>query len=405
MGPLIDVCIPTYEPNPEFLRETLDALLAQTEKRWTCLIHDDASTIDVKALVSPYLRDPRFRFARSPKRLGIGGNWNASLGEARRAEPGAPYLQFLFQDDLWHPTYLERAVSILEENPDVGFVASGHRYVCDEPLETAHGYERLYELRKQMLTGGRHNGPMFLQWWLKRGLQPNFIGEPCFVMMRRTLMEDVGLFSEELRQVLDVEYWVRLLLEADWYYIADDLGEFRVHRKAASYTHFLEGADVQEHFTFLEHLRTLFPKGSSEWSSLDASLDQRFADVICHTVNRLLRLHRVGRGAKPMLRYLRGNPRPAFRGLKRYVVQASERWWRKGWAACSMLVHGQSAHAQYPLGGVAALPEAAQGIVTARESGGYGAEVRRGWVHRLRLPIGRFRRLGRGDPRVALRSS
>src|SRR3989344_4074088 len=77
--PLITILIPTYEPNPHFLREALDGLKRQTETRWKAVIHDDASDISVEQIVAPYLRAARFSFVRSRARLGIGGNWNACL--------------------------------------------------------------------------------------------------------------------------------------------------------------------------------------------------------------------------------------------------------------------------------------------------------------------------------------
>ncbi|MBI2117824.1 glycosyltransferase [Candidatus Peregrinibacteria bacterium] len=325
----IAVLLPTYEPYPPFLTETLDSLLRQTEQRWSCLIHDDASTVDVRAIVEPYLSAPRITFARNPRRLGIGGNWNACLGEARRAKPDIPFIQFLFQDDLWHPRYLERSCAVLQEHPDIGFVASAHVYHVMGRMETAEGYRRLEEEKKSRLAPGRHDGIVFLRNWLWRGLEQNIIGEPSFVMMRRSLVEEVGPFFQDLHQLLDVEYWVRALLKAHWYYLPEELGIFRVHRKGASYLHFLRGEQMGEHLHLLERLRSILPVGTSEREQLESSLDERFSVIIKHVVNRCIRRQSIGTGAWPVLRHFQKHPAAACRGMRLYAAQASKRWYKK----------------------------------------------------------------------------
>ncbi len=323
MAPLIDVLLPTYEPDPSLLRETLDALCCQTERRWRCLIYDDASRIDVRAIISPYLVDARFRFLRSARRRGIGGNWNACLLHAQ-----APYVQFLFQDDLWSPTYLERTSQILLAEPDIGFVAANHTYLCDKGLEMAQGYDRLQQM-KASLHAGRTHGPTFLTQWFQKGCDPNVIGEPSFVLLRRSLTESVGPFSTQLHQLLDVQYWVRLLLKTDWFFIADDLGIFRVHRKGASYLHHQAGDHFEESMRFFASLHSVFPPHSEEWRLIDQHIHQRFVDVISHVINRWLRLRKIGKGAVPILHYLLVYPRTLSHGCCRYLRQAILRWYRK----------------------------------------------------------------------------
>jgi len=335
----IAVLLPTYEPYPPFLTEALDSLLRQTEQRWSCLIHDDASSADVLAIVAPYLQDSRVTFSRNAERRGIGGNWNACLRQipgpgtrhTRSPQPPIPShcIQFLFQDDLWYPRYLERSLAVLEENPDVGFVASAHTYRSDEPVEMMEGYRRLEEEKKLSLAPGRHYGREFLYSWLKKGLEQNVIGEPSFVMMRRSLVEKVGMFAENLRQLLDAEYWIRCLLRTDWYYIGEELGAFRVHRESASYRHFCEEKQIDEYMRLFERFQKMFPTGARERMYFTCSLDRRFAEIVGHVVNRLMRGRGIGGGAVPVLRHFRRNPRSAWRGVRRYAVEASRRWWGK----------------------------------------------------------------------------
>ncbi|MBI1813057.1 glycosyltransferase [Candidatus Peregrinibacteria bacterium] len=223
----VSILIPTYEPNPEHLRAALESIVVQTFRDWSVLIHDDASRADVRAIIEPFLTDSRFHFSRNPQRLGIGGNWNACLKEAK-----GEYVQFLFQDDLWEPQYLERSVDVLNRESTVGFVAANHVYSME-----GSGNEKLYDevtAARHELTPGRQDRIAFLRSWMERGLRPNIIGEPSFVMLRRSLMEKVGFFNTSMRQGLDFEYWMRCLLQADWHYLSEHLGTFRVHAGGAS---------------------------------------------------------------------------------------------------------------------------------------------------------------------------
>ena len=247
--PFISILLPTYEPNPTHLREALHRLVAQTEKRWTLCIRDDASTVDVRSMLEPYLQDPRVRFERGEKRLGIGGNWNACLGIAEGA-----YVQYLFQDDLWEPTYLERAAAMLEQNPTAPFVAVGHRYVFEGEGADRDGYDEVLRARKDTLTPGIHEGKAFVLSWLERGLRPNLIGEPSFVMMRKEATTKAGPFLEDMPQFLDVEYWTRLLLLGDLAVITDDLGTFRVHPKGASAQNQREGKGLFDRLRCIERV-------------------------------------------------------------------------------------------------------------------------------------------------------
>lgn len=221
--------MPTYEPKPLHLKEAVESVLAQTEKNWVLFIHDDSSTEDVADILKPYLSDPRITFKRGEKNLGIGGNWNHCLSNAN-----GTYIQYLFQDDVWKPEYLAKAVAALESTPKAGFASVGHTYAFEGPSDTKPLYDALLDLKKHELTPGWHDGREMLQWWMDRGIHPNVIGEPSFVMMRATTVMAAGTFLEDMPQFLDVEYWTRLLRISDWMNVTEDHGSFRVHPSAAS---------------------------------------------------------------------------------------------------------------------------------------------------------------------------
>ena len=241
-------------------------MLAQTEDRWTLLIHDDASDTDVQAQIALALQDSRIQFKRSSKRRGIGGNWNAALKNAAHT----PYIQFLFQDDAWSPDYLERSLHILEQHPDIGFTVADHIYTFEGMDESQPFYEALRRERLAAVSPGKHAGEEFLRAWLARGLHPNLIGEPSFVMLRKNLMDRLSPFREDMPQFLDVEYWMRCLLHANWHFLKENLGAFRVHQAGASAQNQETGSGIFDRFRCFQELIQNLPEGELKREAITA---------------------------------------------------------------------------------------------------------------------------------------
>lgn len=257
MPTIIDVLLPTYNPHPSHLVAAINAVLKQTYPHFQLLIHDDASSkADTESIVRPYLADSRITFKRSPKNLGIGGNWNACWRYTKN-----PIVQYMFQDDLWEPKYLETALRVLEEQPDIGLVAIEHEYKIEGRAASAPLYQDLAAFKHGFLAKQKYCGREFLQQWLELGLHPNLIGEPSFVMLRRSVMEQVGTFLEDMPQNLDSEYWMRCLLTTNWYYLRQSLGAFRVHDAGTSAVNQREGKGLFDRFRCFENLLALLPAG------------------------------------------------------------------------------------------------------------------------------------------------
>ncbi|MBU0766788.1 glycosyltransferase [Patescibacteria group bacterium] len=265
--PRVDVLIPTFRPTPQHIKEALDGLFAQSFQNWRALIHDDASDTDIESVIEPYLKDPRITFVKSDERLGIGGNWNTCFKKT-----SLPIVAYLFQDDVWNSNYLETAVQILNENPSVGLVSMNHTYKLEKGIKAPEDYTVLQEIKKQCFTSGFHEGEKYLNEWIANGLWPNLIGEPDFVVMKRTDMDRAGLFKETMPQLLDAEYWVRMLLETDLYYYPKNSGSFRVHPTAASAQNRKRGKALFDRFITLDDLITKMPRGPQRKAALRAQV-------------------------------------------------------------------------------------------------------------------------------------
>jgi glycosyltransferase involved in cell wall biosynthesis len=290
----VDVLLPTYNPDRELLRVAIRSLQAQTYPHWQLFIHHDPSDAElasggepaVSAVVKEFLNDERITFQKSPKRLGIGANWNACFKATKN-----PIVAYLFQDDFWAPEYLERAVKVLEENDAVGLVSMHHDYKIEGEIVTENEYVELNAWKKKNLSEGIHPGKEFLKEWISKGLRPNVIGEPCFVVMRRYLMEEVGPFNEEMPQSLDVEYWVRMIRITDWYYEPNVSGFFRVHPQAATAHNRREGKGLFDRVKILEMLIGQLPAG--EMRTLAARSRRRQIGRVIARMTKFVILHPI----------------------------------------------------------------------------------------------------------------
>ena len=291
--------------------------MLQSFRHWELFIHDDASKADVRAMVEPYLHDARVTFARSPRRLGIGGNWNACL-----ALGNGEYVQYLFQDDVWEPAYLQRTVETLEADKTLGFVAANHEYRLEGKSDGRDArYHAITAVKKKHLQSGRQDSTAFLRWWLGRGLRPNVIGEPSFVLLRRSLMEKLGPFREDLPQALDTEYWVRAMLRAPWWYIADELGAFRVHDSAASAVNEAEGRGLFDRLSLFDLLLRELPRGE-----LRGAAEQSLRDQLAVMTGKFMTRAKTGKkvsggGSQAFIRIALRHPLLLAGGMQKYFQQ------------------------------------------------------------------------------------
>ncbi len=104
-GPLVAICMATFEPPTDLFERQVDSIRAQTHANWVCLVSDDGSSPARFADMQRILEgDPRFVLSRAPRRLGYYHNFERALS---MTPPSAAYATFADQDDAWHPDKLQ----------------------------------------------------------------------------------------------------------------------------------------------------------------------------------------------------------------------------------------------------------------------------------------------------------
>jgi glycosyltransferase involved in cell wall biosynthesis len=188
-APFVSVLMPVYNPG-RFLVEAVDSVLAQTYPAFELVVIDDASSDGSFEQLSAYaVRDSRVRVFRQPENRGIVAARNRAFREARA---DSRYFAILDSDDVAVPERLERQVAFLETHPDHALVG-GHTLIIDEQSRQVgiRRYPVDYAQICSVLT--RYNP----------------IAQPA-VMLRRSMLESVGQYSQEYPRCQDYELWLRL---------------------------------------------------------------------------------------------------------------------------------------------------------------------------------------------------
>ena len=191
--PRISVLMPTYN-GKAFIQDAVESVLAQRLTDWELLISDDGSKDGTREFLRE-LQDPRIRVVEQPTNLGIFGNLNYLLRQAK-----APVAKILCQDDILLPNCLERVESFMEAHP-----------TCAVSRCLQSGHEEWVALRK------RHQ----LEITLPEFLQPkaallafatfgNIVGNLCKATCRPAMVLEAGGFDQSYPYAGDYEGWSRI---------------------------------------------------------------------------------------------------------------------------------------------------------------------------------------------------
>jgi glycosyltransferase involved in cell wall biosynthesis len=213
----VSICLPVYN-GERYLGEAIDSVLNQTLTDFELIIVDDVSTDGSVAVAEKYAaQDSRIRLLRNSQNLGLFQNYNRCLEEAR-----GTYIKPFAQDDVLDPTMLEDMLAVFEENRNVGLISTGKRWLGEngETLKTFHPFP------KTTIVSGRE----VIRYNLIQ--LTNWVGEPSTVMFRAGL-RGTG-FDTKLFHYGDIDYWFRIIENADYCYLDKILCGFRRHSGSAT---------------------------------------------------------------------------------------------------------------------------------------------------------------------------
>jgi len=201
--PVVSICITTYN-RASFVRHCVESVLRQTFRRTEVIVVDDGSTDQTRQVLESFGSAIRVFYNEGNK--GIGFSKNRAL---LMSSPGARYVGILDSDDYFHASFVERCVSYLENNPEVGLVYT------DDVLVDSSGRE---------MTRQRAVDPWSTESWLRTR---NLRGDTW--LARRDLIMQTKLHDLALDLDVDYDLFYQLLKITTFGHVPEFLVYIRQH--------------------------------------------------------------------------------------------------------------------------------------------------------------------------------
>jgi len=216
----IDVVVPCYNYG-RFLDECVGSLLEQSVRDLRVLVIDDASTDDSLSIARKLAeKDRRVSVITHSQNKGHIDTYNEGIAWA-----SADYFLLLSADDLLVPGALERATTIMDNNPDVVLThGEGIVWYDDQPFPSV-GPQRTS-------TWARHD---LIKEFCATGA--NLVATPTAIG-RTNVQKHVGGYKESLPHAGDLEMWLRFAAHGAVARIDAVQAVYRRHTSAMSNAYF-----------------------------------------------------------------------------------------------------------------------------------------------------------------------
>ncbi|MEG2076499.1 MAG: glycosyltransferase, partial [Victivallaceae bacterium] len=186
------VLLPVYN-GEKFLRECIDSILFQSHKEFALIICDDFSSDGSLEILQRYAAvDSRIKILHNDQNLGIAATRNKLL-QALPAE--CDFIAIMDADDVMFPERLEQQLGYLEEHPDIAAVGTALEIIDEQGRNV--GY-RKYPTSSDDLR--------------KNILKSNPISQSS-LMLRRKVIDAIGLYRTDMAVCEDYDYWLRAMLK------------------------------------------------------------------------------------------------------------------------------------------------------------------------------------------------
>jgi len=180
----VSVIIPAFNRALKVSR-AISSVLYQTFTDYEILVVDDGSTDGTRDAMHQF--GDMISFIRHPSNLGVSAARNTGIRGS-----DAPFVAFLDSDDYWLPEKLGAQISFFKSHPEI----------------------MISQTKEIWIRNGRYANPK------TRHLKPSgdvfepslklCLISPSAVMLRRSLLEEVGLFDEDLPACEDYDLWLRI---------------------------------------------------------------------------------------------------------------------------------------------------------------------------------------------------
>jgi len=193
----VSVIIPTFNRAMKTAR-AVASVLYQTCTDYELIVVDDGSQDNTEEVLRQFGR--RLRYIALPYNRGVSAARNRGIRESE-----AQWIAFLDSDDYWLPRKLEVQTAFFRTHPEAAISQTQEVWI-------RNGRYANPKRRHRKLSGDVFAPSLRL-----------CLVSPSAVMLRRSLMEEVGLFDENLPVCEDYDLWLRIACRHPVHLIEDRL--------------------------------------------------------------------------------------------------------------------------------------------------------------------------------------
>ncbi|WP_175632283.1 glycosyltransferase family 2 protein [Pedobacter ghigonis] len=194
MFPLISICIPAHNCGL-YIADTLKSLCNQSYRQLEIIVVNDGSKDDTLAQISS-INDPRV-FVFSINQSGAAAARNVAYQKANGA-----YIVFFDGDDLVPKDFIQLQFKSIGYQHDVVAVSGWGRFYHND----TKSFKEEPTLNEEL---------NFKQWILRYWQACNPMTTPGRMLMHRSVVDQAGLWNEELNLNDDLEFFTRVFLKAN----------------------------------------------------------------------------------------------------------------------------------------------------------------------------------------------
>ena len=213
-NPLVSIVIPVYN-GERYIKESIDSCLNQTYRNIEIIVVDDKSVDSTLEILKGY--GDRITVLPIEKQNGLGNVINVGIKKSK-----GKYIARMDADDIMYPTRIEKQIEYLESNPKCVAIGGQIDIIDENSNITGH---REYAVDDRDIKKNR-----FL-------FQP--FAHPA-VTLRKDILEDIGLYPENMWKVEDVKFFLILSTKGEFHNLEDTVLKYRMTFKTESQSKMLD---------------------------------------------------------------------------------------------------------------------------------------------------------------------
>jgi len=190
--PNISIILPVFN-SEKYLHESIGSLLAQSYRDFEIIIWDDGSTDTTPKIIANYC-DSRIKIFRNATNQGLFKTLNLAINKAQ-----AKSIRLWSYDDIMKPRCLQREIEFHQQHPEIGMS------YCARDIIDRSG--------KVLMNAPEDKTPEIIFPALAAQIMfyyGSIAGNISTVMMKKKVLDDIGLFREDMQQSADFDMWVRI---------------------------------------------------------------------------------------------------------------------------------------------------------------------------------------------------